>query len=73
MAVHILILGRRLGWRSTGARHTTRDAAAYVTNVIPFHDVVVLDILRCILLRHLAVPVAIEVLLSERPTRLGRA
>lgn len=73
MAIQILILGRRLGWDPTSARHPTRDAAADVAYVISLGDVVVLVIQRCILFRHLAIPVPVEVLLSERPAWLGRA
>jgi len=73
VAVQILILGGRLGWDSTSARHPTCDAAADVTHVISLGDVVVLVIQRCVLFSHLAVPVPVEVLLGERPAWLGRA
>ena len=73
VAVRILILGARLGWGSTSARHTARDAAADVAHVVSLGGVVVLVIQGCVLFTHLAVPVPIEVLLGERPARLGRA
>lgn len=73
VAIQILILGGRLGWDSTSARHPTCDAAADVAYVISLGDVVVLVTQRRFLLRHLAIPVPVEVLLGERPARLGRA
>ena len=73
MAIQILILGGRLRWDSASARHPACDAAADVAYVCSLWDVVVLVIHRCILFRHLTIPVPIEVLLSEWPTRLGRA
>lgn len=73
MAIQILILGGRLGWYSTCARHPACDAAADVAQVVAFGGIVVLVIDGCVLFSYLAIPVPIEVLLGEWPAGLCRA
>lgn len=72
MTVEVLMRASFLRWCSTRARDTARDTAADVPYVITFDRILILNIMRAILLHHLAVLFSIEVLLSKWSTLLVR-